>query len=134
MSHAFCSLFNSGGSIELKKSALLTVEYQTPENLVFQHIPVKEKIINPYKNKRLEEISRMRNGVFKRDTLTDFDIVAIVKREGVVLEFSERLVCHNLIYNLFTEIVTDMFETRDIFNSQGKDLLQNPAKKIGLSV
>ena len=27
-----------------------------------------------------------------------------------------------------------MFEKRDLFKSQGKDLLQNQAKKIGLSV
>ena len=28
----------------------------------------------------------------------------------------------------------DMLEKRDLFKSQGKDLLQNLAKKIGLSV
>ena len=42
--------------------------------------------------------------------------------------------CYNLEYNPYTEIVTNMFEKRDLFKSQGKDLLQNLAKKIGLSV
>ena len=37
-------------------------------------------------------------------------------------------------YNPYTDFVTDKFEKRDLFKAQGKDLLQNLAKKIGLSV
>ena len=130
---SICSLFNSGKWNELNRSAFLTVKYHNPENLIFQHLPVKEKVKNPYKNNRFEEINRMRNGIII-DTLTSIDIVEIVKCGGVILEVFEGFFCHNLEFNPYTEFVTDMFEKRDLFKSQGKDLLQNLAKKIGLSV
>ena len=128
--HSICTLFNTGRWNELNKSASLTVKYHNPENLIFQHLPVKEKVNNPYKNNRLEKINRMRNGIII-DTLTS---VEIVKYGGIILETYEGFFCHNLEYNPYTEFVTDMFEKRDLFKSQGKDLLQNLAKKIGLSV
>ena len=74
MNDAICYLFNSGKWNQLKRSAFLTIKYHNPENLIFQHLPVKEKIKNPYKNNRLEEINRMRNGIII-DTLTSVDIV-----------------------------------------------------------
>ena len=133
MNDAVCYLFNSGKWNELNRSAFLTVKYHNPENLIFQHLPIKEKINNPYKNNRFEEINRMRNGIII-DTLTSVDIVEIVKCGGVILEVFEGFFCHNLEFNPYTEFVTDMFEKRDLFKSQGKDSLQNLAKKIGLSV
>ena len=133
MNDVICTLFNSGRWNELNRSAFLTVKYHNPENLIFQHLPIKEKIENPYKNKRLEEINRMRNGIII-DNLTSLDIVEIVKCGGVILEVFEGFFCHNLEYNPYTEFVTNMFNKRDYFKSQGKDLLQNLAKKIGLSV
>ena len=126
MSDAVCNLFNSGRWNELKRCAFLTVKYHNPENLMFQHLAVKEKIENPYKNNRLEEINRMRKGIII-DTLTSVDIVEIVKCGGFILEVYERLFCYNLEYNPYTEFVTDMFEKRNLFKSQGKDLLQNLA-------
>ena len=133
MNDGICTLFNSGRWNELNRSAFLTIKYYNPENLIFQHLPIKEKIKNPYKNNRLEEINRMRNGVII-DTLTSVDIVEIVKYGGEILEIYEGFFCYNLEYNPYTEFVTDMFEKRDLFKSQGKDLFQNLAKKIGLSV
>ena len=133
MNDSICTLFNSGRWNELNRSAFLTVKYHNLENLIFQHLPIKEKIKNPYKNNRLEEINRMRNGIII-DTLTSIDVVEIVKCGGVILEVFEGFFCHNLEYNPYTEFVTDMFEKSGLFKSQGKDLLQNLAKKIGLSV
>ena len=133
MNDAICILFNSGKWNELNRSTFLTVKYHNPENLIFQHLLIKEKIKNPYKNNRLEEINRMRNGIII-DTLTSVDIVEIVKYGREILEVYERFFCHNLNSNSYTEFVTDMFEKRDLFKSQGKDVLQNLAKKIGLSV
>ena len=69
----------------------------------------------------------MRTGILI-DTLTSVDILEIVKYGGVILEVFEGLFCHNLKYNPYTEFVTDMFQKRDLFKSQGKDLLQHPAK------
>ena len=133
MNDSICTLFNRGRWNELNRSAFLTVKYHNPENLIFQHLPIKEKIENPYKNNRLEEVNRSRNGIII-DTLTSVDIVEIVKCGGEILEVYEGFFSHNLEFNPYTEFVTDMFEKRDLFKSQGKDLLQNLAKKIGLSV
>ena len=70
----------------------------------------------------------MRNGIIV-DSLTSADIVERVKCGGVILEVYEGFFCHNLEYNTYTEFVTNMFEKRDKLKSQGKDLLQNLAKK-----
>ena len=123
MSDAFCSLVNSGRWGELKRRAFLTLKYHNPENLVFQHLPVK-KIKNTYKNHRLDEINRMRNGIIV-DNLTSVDIVEKVKCGSDFLEVFEGFFCHNLVYSLFTEFVTNKFDKRDLFKSKGKVLLQN---------
>ena len=111
----------------------MTVKYLNLENLIFQHLPVKEEIENPYKNNRIGEINRKRNGVIT-DTLTSVDNVEIVRCGVIIFELFEAFFCQNLEYKLYTEFVTEMFEKRELFKSQGKDLLQNLAKKIGLSV
>ena len=133
MNDAICYFFNSGKCNQLNRSAFLTVKYHNPENLSFQHLPIKEKNKNPYKKNRFEEINRMRNGIFI-DSLTSVDIVEIVKYGGVILVVFEGFFCHNMNFNPYTEFVTDMFQKRDLFKSQGKDILQNLAIKIGLSV
>ena len=58
----------------------------------------------------------------------------LLKWGGVILEVYEGFFCHNLEYNPNTEFVTDMFEKWDLCKRQGKDILQDLAKKIGLSV
>ena len=133
MSDAVCSLFKSGRRNELVRSAFSAVKNHNLENHFFQRIPIRENIVNPNENNRLGEINRMRNGITV-DTLTNVDIVEIVKCGVVILEIYEEFVCYNLEYNPYTEFVTNMFQKRDLFISQGKDLLQNLAKKIGLSV
>ena len=52
MNDSICSLFISGRWIELSRSAFLTVNYHEPENLVFQHLLVREKTNNPYRKNR----------------------------------------------------------------------------------
>ena len=49
---------------------------------------MNEKINNPYKNIRLEEINRFRNGK-NMHTLNSVDIVEVVICGGVVLEMYE---------------------------------------------
>ena len=66
--------------------------------------------------------------------MTCVDIVEIVKCGGTILEVYEGFFCHNLENIPNTEFVTDMFEKGDLVKSQRKDLLQDLAKKIGLSV
>ena len=108
MNESICSLFNSGRWNELHRSAFLTVKNHNLENFVSQQLPVKEKIMNRYKNITLEEINRLKNGIIK-DTLKRVDIVEIVNYGGIILEVFERFFCHNLVYNLYTEFLTDVF-------------------------
>ena len=95
----------------LNKSAFLTVKRHNPENLVFQHLPIKEKIKNPYKNNRLEHNIRRRESIIV-DTWISVDIVETIK--FIVFEVFEGFFCHNLEYNHDTEFVTDMFEKKEI--------------------
>ena len=108
MSDAICNLFNSGNWTELSISAFLTVKYDNPENIVFQHLPVK-KWLTHSKTKRLEDTKSMRNWLIIH-TLTSAVIVDLGKCGGVTLEVLEGFFCHNLNYNPHTKIVTDMFE------------------------
>ena len=41
MNDAICTLFNTGKWNELNRSAFLTVKHHNPENLIFQHLPIK---------------------------------------------------------------------------------------------
>ena len=66
--------FNQDGD----ESALLRIKYHNPPNLIFQHLPVKEKVKNV-------EVNRMRTG-YIIDTLTSVDICEIVKIGGGVNE------------------------------------------------
>ena len=129
MSDAVCSLNISGRWDELSRCAFLNLNYHNPENLVFQHLPVKDRINISFKNQRLERIKRTRNGIIM-DSLTSVDMAAIIKCGGSILEVFEGFFCHNLDYNPYTEIVTDMFGKRDFFKSLGRDLLQNLAKNL----
>ena len=117
VSDAVCTMFTSCRLNELNRSAFFTVKYHNPENLVFQHHPVKEKIKHTYENHRLEEVNRMKNEVVT-DTLTSVDIVEKVKCGGVVLEIYGGFICYNLEDNPYTEFVSDMFEKTDLFKSQ----------------
>ena len=66
--------------------------------------------------------------------MTSVVFVEQVKCGSIILEVFEGFYCHNLEYNPYTELVAMMFERKDLFKSQGRDWLQNVAKKIGLSV
>ena len=100
----------------------------------FNIFPLKKKLITITKtNKRLDEVIRMRNAIVK-DNVTSVDTVEKVICGGIFSEVFEGFFCHNLEYTPYTEFVPDMFEVRDLSKSQKKDLLQNLAKKTGLSV
>ena len=85
LSNSVCTFFNSGRWNELNRPAFSVVKNHNPENSIFQHLPRKERIINPHKNNRLETINRRRKGLLI-DSLTSVEIVELVKCEGVLLE------------------------------------------------
>ena len=66
------------------ESAILTIKYYNRSDLIFQHVPVKEKV-------KKMEVNRMRNG-FIIDTLTSVDIQEIVKIGGKVVEIYEGVI------------------------------------------
>ena len=63
MNKTYVDKFNNQNCNE---SAILTIKYYNPPNLIFQHFPVKEKVKNI-------EVNRMRNG-YIIDTLTSIDV------------------------------------------------------------
>ena len=107
-SDAVCSLFNKGRWNDLNRSAFLTIKSHNLENLIFQHLPIKEKFNKPSKF-RFEQFNRMRNGIIV-DTLTSVDFVEIIKCRTNILEIFKGFFCFNLEYNPYTEFVTAMFE------------------------
>ena len=72
--------FNDDG----EESAILTIKYYNPPDLIFQHLPIKEKV-----NKL--EVNRMRNG-YIFDTLTSVDIQEIVKIGRRVIQINEGVI------------------------------------------
>ena len=72
--------FNQDGD----ESAILRIKYYNPPNLIYQHLPVKEKVKNI-------EVNRMRNG-YIIDVLTSVDICEIVKIGGKVVEIYEGVI------------------------------------------
>ena len=72
--------FNEDGD----ESAILTIKYYNPPNLIFQHLPVKEKV-------RKIEVNRMRNG-YNIDTLTSVDICEVAKIGGKVNKIYEGVI------------------------------------------
>ena len=67
MSDVFVEAFNNQTFNEDgDESAILKIKYYNPHNLIFQHLPDKEKV-------KEIEVNRMRNG-YIIDTLTSVDI------------------------------------------------------------
>ena len=72
--------FNQNGD----ESAILTIKYYNPPDLIFQHLSVKEKVLKI-------EVNRRRNGCII-DTIISVDIQEIVEIGGKVIEIYEGLI------------------------------------------
>ena len=72
--------FNEDGD----ESAILTINLYNPPDLIFQHLPVKEKDKNI-------EVNRMRNG-YIIDTVTSVDFCEIIKIGGKVVDIYEGVI------------------------------------------
>ena len=111
--------FNEDGD----ESAMLTIKYYNPPNLIFQHLPVKEKV------KKIE-VDRMRNG-YIIDTLTSVDICEIVKNGGKVIEIYEGVIYReNFKVSPFRKVVEKLFALRQKYKDQKNDLMQGLVKLI----
>ena len=107
--------FNTGNFT--KRSALLRIKYYNPNNLIVQHLPVKEK------EKKIE-INRMRNG-YIIDYLTSVDIQEIVKIGGKVIEVYEGVIYReNFKVSPFRNVIDKLFASRQKYKEEGNDVMQ----------
>ena len=86
-------------------SAILKIKYYNPENLIVQHLAIKEKVDKM-------EINRMRNG-YIIDHLTSVDIQEIVKIGGKVIEIYEGVFYReNFKGGPFRNVIDKLFASR----------------------
>ena len=91
--------FNQDGD----ESAILRIKYCNPPDLIFQHLPVKEKV---------ENVEVKRNG-YIIDTLTSVDIQEIVKIGGKVIEIYEGVIYReNSKISPFRKVIEQLFSLR----------------------
>ena len=115
--------FNQDGD----ESAILRIQLYHPRNLIFQHLPVKEKVKNV-------EVNRMRNG-YIFDTLTSVDICKIVKIGGRVFEIYEGVIYReNFKISPFRKVIEKLFALRQKYKDEYNDLLQRLVKLIMISL
>ena len=115
--------FNEGGD----ESAILTIKYYNPPNLIFQHLPVKEKVKNI-------EANRMRNG-YIIDTLTSVDIQEIVKTGGIVIQIYEGVIYReNFKISPFRKVIEKLFALRQKYKDEHNDLMQKLVKLFLVSL
>ena len=105
--------FNEGGD----DSALLPIKYYDPPNLIFPHLPVKEKEKNI-------EVNRMRNG-YIIDTLTSVDLQEIVKIGGRVIESYEGVIYRkNFKISPFRKVTENLFALGKKYKDEHNDFMQ----------
>ena len=105
--------FNENGD----ESAILTIKYHNPPDLIFQHLPIKEKV------KKIE-VNRMRNG-YIIDTLTSVDICEIVKIGGRVVEIYEGVIYgENFKISPIRKVIENLFTLRQKYKDEKNDLMQ----------
>ena len=111
--------FNEDGD----ETAILTIKYYNPPGLIFQHLPVKEKV------KKIE-VNRMRNG-YIIDTLTSVDIQEIVKIGGRVVQMYEGVIYReNFKISPFRKVIEKLFALRQKYKDEKNDLMQGLVKLI----
>ena len=111
--------FNEDGD----ESAILTIKYYNPPDLIFQHLPIKEKV-------KKVEVNRMRNG-YIIDTLTSVDIQEIVKIGGKVVQIYEGVIYReNFKISPFRKVIEKLFALRKKYKDEKNDLMQGLVKLI----
>ena len=111
--------FNQDGG----ESVILIIKYYNPPNLIFQHLPVKEKV------KKLD-VNKVRHG-YIIDTLASVDIYEIVKTVGRVLEIYEGVIYReNFKISPFRKVNDKLFALRQKYKGEHKDLMLRLVKII----
>ena len=105
------------------ESAILAIKYYNPPDLIFQHLPVREKV------KRVE-VNRIRIG-YIIDTLTSVDIQEIVEIGGQVIEIYEGVIYReNFKISPFRKVIEELFALRQKYIDEKNDLMQGLVKLV----
>ena len=105
------------------ESAISTIKYYNPPDLIFQHLPIEEKV------KKLE-VNRMRNG-YIIDTLTSVDIQEYVAIGGKVFEIYQGVIYRENFKILpFRKVIEKLFALRQKYKDEKIDLMQGLVKLI----
>ena len=105
------------------ESAKLKIKRYNPPNLMFQHLPVKEKV-------EKIEVNGMRSGDII-DTLTSVDIQEIVTIGGKVIEIYEGTIYReNFRISPFKKVIEKLFALRQKYKDEKIDLMQRLVELI----
>ena len=97
-------------------SAILKIKYYNRPDLIFQHLPVKEKV-------KKVEVNRMRIG-YIIGTLTSVDIHEIVKIGGKFIEIYEGVIYReNFKVSPFGKVIVILFKLRQKYKDEGKEVM-----------
>ena len=111
--------FNHDGN----ESGILKAKYYNPSDLIFQYLPIREKVKNT-------ELNRMRNGCIV-DVITFVDIQEIVKIGGKVIRIYEEVISRqNFKISPFRKVIEKLFASRQKYKDEGNDLMQGLVKLI----
>ena len=111
--------FNQNGT----ENAILIIKHYNPLNLIFQHLPGKEKV-------KSIEVNRMRNGYILM-FLTNVDIQEIVKKGGRLIQIYEGVIYQeNFKITPFRKVIEKLFALRQKHKDEGNDLMQGSVKVI----
>ena len=124
MNQTYVEAFNNQTFIEDgNESAILRTKYYNPHNLIFQHLPVKEKVKN-------FEVYRMRKRYIV-DILTFVNIQEIVKIGGKVIEIWEGITYReHYKVSPFRKDIEKLFALRQNYKFEQNDLMQGLVKVI----
>ena len=121
MNDAFIEKFNTQTSTQ--RSAILTMKYYNPKDLIVQHLPIKERV-------RKMEINRMRNG-YIREVLTSVDVQELVKIGFSVKEVYEGVIYReNFKVSPFKKVIDKFFELGQKYKHENIDVMQILVKLI----
>ena len=102
---------------DVDESAILPNKYYNPPDLIFQHLPVEEKV-------KKTEVNRMRNG-YIIDTLTSVDIQEIVKTGGKVIQIYDGVIHReNFKISFFRKFIEKLFAFRQNYKDEKNTSMQ----------
>ena len=103
------------------ESAILKMKYYNPRDLIFQHLPLKEKVENI-------EVNRMRNGYIS-DILTSVDLWEIVKTGVRFIDiYKDVNYRENFKISPFRKVIEKLFALRQKYKDEHNDLFQELVK------